>query len=66
MPIAPHVRASSVVNLCCTSARMAAILMLAGDLEPLFFIVAAEGGFAGFRVFPFFFLKAFVARYRAS
>ena len=30
------------------------LLMLAGDLEPLFFIVAAEGGSAGFRVFRFF------------
>ncbi len=54
MPMVPAVRASSVVNLCCTSRPDGGdLLMLACDLHSLLLIVLAEHGFARFRIFGF-------------
>ena len=54
MPIAPAVRASSVVNLCCTSGPEGGdLLMLARHLHSLLLIVLAELRCAGLGVFDF-------------
>src|SRR5215468_12542074 len=60
MPITPQVRASSVVNLCCTSRRILAICWcLRATLPPLLLIMFAEQGSLRFRVFGLLFSTQF-------